>query len=286
VASFYYHPANLPPSANFHPQQFSSKMATDEPDAMEESIEVKQSPTTQVFGTFELAEAIFLELGMSDLLCGVQRTCKQWKAVLDTSLPLQQTLFLKPVVEHTFQLSIIKAPETAWYSFRNSYISGKDGAGAPAIYVHPFYDTFRRHGEKQGERAEDTKTKAFIRLASSTKSPKWKDHLLTQPPLHQIAIADIDPNPCSRLKASSGVTLGQVWDALRDKCAHPGPFLLIKKEGFKPFKDYRDLLWFKQEFKRKQEEGDRPICPSKGSENTIQWDEDSFSGSWDGEMDE
>ncbi|KAK4952002.1 hypothetical protein LTR10_009922 [Elasticomyces elasticus] len=50
-----------------------------------------------VFATVELAELIFLDLSMRDVLCGVKGTCREWKAVVDSSLPIQQALFLRPI---------------------------------------------------------------------------------------------------------------------------------------------------------------------------------------------
>ncbi|KAK5675768.1 hypothetical protein LTS10_011495 [Elasticomyces elasticus] len=50
-----------------------------------------------VFATVELAEMIFLGLSMRDVLCGVQGTCREWSAVVDGSLPIQQALFRKPI---------------------------------------------------------------------------------------------------------------------------------------------------------------------------------------------
>ncbi|KAK5164135.1 uncharacterized protein LTR77_010226 [Saxophila tyrrhenica] len=51
----------------------------------------------KTFAVAELAEAIFLELSMSDLLCAVQATCQHWKAIVDSSTHLQQALFFSPV---------------------------------------------------------------------------------------------------------------------------------------------------------------------------------------------
>lgn len=52
------------------------------------------SATTQTFAIFELAEAIFLELPVRDLVVH-QRTCKQWQAVLAESSKLQEAIFFK-----------------------------------------------------------------------------------------------------------------------------------------------------------------------------------------------
>lgn len=48
-----------------------------------------------VFGTFELLEAILLLLPPRDLLVSSQRVCKRWQAVISNSIYIQQKLFYR-----------------------------------------------------------------------------------------------------------------------------------------------------------------------------------------------
>ena len=52
--------------------------------------------SAQVFDTTELLEMILYKLPIRDLLFA-QRIAKQWKAVIDNSVKLQQALFFRPV---------------------------------------------------------------------------------------------------------------------------------------------------------------------------------------------
>lgn len=49
----------------------------------------------ETFDTAELLEAILLELPMKDLLLS-QKVCKQWKAMVDSSIRVQRKLFMAP----------------------------------------------------------------------------------------------------------------------------------------------------------------------------------------------
>ena len=55
------------------------------------------SACERVFRITELAEAIFLELSISTILCCVQRTCRDWHAIVDQSARLRQALFFAPI---------------------------------------------------------------------------------------------------------------------------------------------------------------------------------------------
>lgn len=54
---------------------------------------------TRTFAIVELAERIFLELPPRDILVNIQRTSKQFQAVVEGSTPIQQALFFKPITD-------------------------------------------------------------------------------------------------------------------------------------------------------------------------------------------
>lgn len=51
----------------------------------------------QVFSQPELAENIFIHLTAGEVLCNVQRTCREWKATVEWSNPISQALFIRPI---------------------------------------------------------------------------------------------------------------------------------------------------------------------------------------------
>lgn len=55
-----------------------------------------QTAASKVLQIPELFEQILRELPQRDILLNVQRTCRAWKAVVDTSPPIQRRLFFAP----------------------------------------------------------------------------------------------------------------------------------------------------------------------------------------------
>lgn len=51
----------------------------------------------RVFGIVELAEQILLALHPTDILCGAQQACRQWRDVVKQSSSIQELLFFKPI---------------------------------------------------------------------------------------------------------------------------------------------------------------------------------------------
>ncbi|KAI5358791.1 putative F-box domain-containing protein [Septoria linicola] len=62
------------------------------------------SAFSKTFGAIELAEMIFLHLPPENLLCKIQRVCRQWRDIVQSNELIQQYLFLAPipVERHTF----------------------------------------------------------------------------------------------------------------------------------------------------------------------------------------
>lgn len=116
-----------------------------------------------VFDTAELAEAIFLELPMRGLLVNVQRTCKQWKAVLDGSRKLQQAMFFEPIADQALH------PDTP------HELAETRPAAHPLVigpYLNPRADKYKY-----------SQLDVLWRLNAS-----WRRQLVSQPP---IARADV-----------------------------------------------------------------------------------------------
>lgn len=55
------------------------------------------SACVRTFNITELAEEIFLHLSPENLLCRVQRVCRQWRRMVESSELIQQYLFFKPI---------------------------------------------------------------------------------------------------------------------------------------------------------------------------------------------
>ncbi|KAF7191916.1 hypothetical protein HII31_06726 [Pseudocercospora fuligena] len=64
---------------------------------------------TKVFGVFELAEQILLELKTEDLF-RAQRVCRQWRAVIESSSPCRKALFLEPGTAEDVHIDNVYTP--------------------------------------------------------------------------------------------------------------------------------------------------------------------------------
>lgn len=64
-----------------------------------------------VFATVELLETVLLKLPIRDLLL-VQRTNKQWQAVITGSKKVQRALFFEPVTSSPISLLLSKPPSS------------------------------------------------------------------------------------------------------------------------------------------------------------------------------
>lgn len=54
-----------------------------------------------VFATFELLEAVLIQLSPADLLLSAQQVSKQWNAIIHTSFRLKRKLFLEATTSKT-----------------------------------------------------------------------------------------------------------------------------------------------------------------------------------------
>lgn len=72
------------------------------------------SACARTFNVPELAEEILLHLPPENLLCRVQRVCRQWRRVVEESELIQQYLFFRPI-SYTCELWDIPAFENPWH---------------------------------------------------------------------------------------------------------------------------------------------------------------------------
>ncbi|KAK3629326.1 hypothetical protein LTR56_018101 [Elasticomyces elasticus] len=160
----------------------------------------QQPAMSELFGIAELLEMVFLGLSMRDVLCNVQRTCRTWKAVVDSSLPIQQALFLKPITSMRLRCDD-DAAQDAWSD-------GDQSIPQPIIFEHPFMTLLFDYADK-----------AFsIRTNHPTGS--WTKCLIAQPAIVQskFKMNSIETKH-EDLKDSEGLVIGalklneRTWNA-------------------------------------------------------------------------
>jgi hypothetical protein len=177
----------------------------------------------KVLGTVELFEHILQFLPFKDLLHS-QRVSRQWKATIDTSLPLQQALFFQPAKSKYAWLyddthTIInelgdkneydgmrdidpKKPISGYqrkvplaFTLSPEQISSGNFHLKKSAYLHPLFKPCKcgivMGGGKNGCRAvqirENLKGRGYFRSPPREES-SWKKMLLTQPPLPDFII--------------------------------------------------------------------------------------------------
>ena len=189
---------------------------------------------TRTFAVFELAEAIFLELPMRDLLVH-QRTCKQWQAVMAESSKLQEAMFFKPATPRALIIH-----------------EGRGGYGNFLIR-HPLVRAHMRPLEDP--------TGALERADAS-----WRRQLITHPPVAEVyaclsgGLLRADSSVPERKKTitarGAGVTMGQVagvfgdYEATRVRFRNQAwwmPFTLDDMPAYEQVEDVKGLnydgLW-------------------------------------------
>lgn len=157
----------------------------------------------RVFNINELAEAIFLHLSLSDLLCIVQPICRNWKNIIDTSINLQQALFRTST-----------CPKARLIDHRLEYAAVQAGLSYEQTVVeHPLLTKIGSGGTSL---ACSFGTNSEVVLCGDA---SWRHCLATQPPVRDICIYDSrDPLGCKTVTSDYGVLLGQLMpneDAMR-----------------------------------------------------------------------
>lgn len=154
--------------------------------------QARASACERLFGVFELAEAIFLELSPQQLLVNVQRVNRAWQEVVNNSMPLQQALFFRPITSDA--LHFVKSfGENRGGSWRFQY----EGGHAATVYEHPLL----------GQLLVDQRqpSSAIARPGAS-----WRRQLLTQPPMSSVTLITGDTRALVKVE-QVGVTMGLVY---------------------------------------------------------------------------
>lgn len=158
-----------------------------------------------VLETPELVEMILSELCMQDLLVNAQRTCKQWKSIIDESPKLQEALFFRPINSKRLVL------RTTLHNLRVERASlGPDSdfknLKSP-VYEHPLV-TQRHRGH-------------FLKITGGPDA-SWRRQLITQPPLTEMQfwhvqtdrnnLDDRDRPGTMKPRSGTALTLGDFVD--------------------------------------------------------------------------
>lgn len=145
-------------------------------------IETPLSPAEKVFSIFELAEQIFLDLPPRDILVNIQRTSKQFQAVVDGSRSLQQALFFEPISSIRLQVARCykrSRCEGRWMlsTLKNPYCGTK--GDSYCIWIHPMIGKIRENDPDYEARCTFTKA-------------SWRRQLVAQPSISSCALIDDD----------------------------------------------------------------------------------------------
>lgn len=149
------------------------------------------SPCDKLFNIPELCEAVFLQLSMRDLLCGVQQTCRQWKAIVDSSTPLQRELFLKP----------IRYPPLRWSNREERWRTSQDDPKSHKVYEHPLFSSL----DDDRYTSRGIEPEALLRREAS-----WRKCLVTQPPVVELVLRPRLPNGDMSAKQATVVNKGGI----------------------------------------------------------------------------
>ncbi|KAI5358887.1 hypothetical protein Slin14017_G111700 [Septoria linicola] len=153
--------------------------------------ESKRCACERLFGVFELAEAVFLELPPQQVLINVQRVNRAWQEVVNTSMPLQQALFFRPITSEPLQF-VQSFGENRGGSWRFRC----EGDQAATVYEHPLL------GQLVMDQLQPSS--AVVRPEAS-----WRKQLLTQPPVSFVTLITGDVRAAVKAK-EVGVTMGSV----------------------------------------------------------------------------
>ena len=136
---------------------------------------------------------------MRDLLVNVQRTCKQWKAVLDGSRKLQQAMFFQPITDqgvHYHSNSLVDNPSR--------------------VIAHPFIQDLET--EHLHDKYKYSKSAGLWRPDAS-----WRRQLVSQPPASQLTVhvrSDMELYRCGCGHQVYASELGITWEDIRSAIAN------------------------------------------------------------------
>lgn len=164
-----------------------------------------------VFGIAELAESIFLECRIQDLLTKCQRVSKQWQDIITTSERLQQALFFRPLPGYRIGRFDNDEPHQPDSYFVDSMLIGWSyGDPLPAdskrrlaedertlVFANPFLDLIFRKSLKYFAPARyvsNAKADYEARRAKMSEvEPSWWRMLASQPPVNDVCFLEVEP---------------------------------------------------------------------------------------------
>ena len=159
------------------------------------------SACEKVFQVTELAEAIFLELSISILLCRVQRTCRGWRAIVASSARLQQALFFTPIARVPLKLG--ERPTHLYESYESE--EDEPNTHLQTVVEHPLLTKIGSSGTSLALLFKP-KVDAVLRPEAS-----WRRCLVTQPPVTEICTYTNDETVgYRRIEDVKGVRLGDL----------------------------------------------------------------------------
>ncbi|CZT18273.1 uncharacterized protein RCC_04118 [Ramularia collo-cygni] len=189
-----------------------------------------------VFGIAELAEKIFLECRIQDLLVSYQRVNKQWHDIITSSKRLQQALFFESVSGHYVD-SFGDHFANWWQYYDDEENDGDEGKLAEAqrrkdegkrvlVFRNPFFEKLHHKTRTEKYRAPS----AYVAAANEdynrrrqdmdSRNASWRRMLVSQPPIIKRDFTRFDyPGLMPMTKESSSPLLLQ--DTLNDddRCA-------------------------------------------------------------------
>lgn len=162
-----------------------------------------------VFGIFELAELIFLECKIQDLLVHCQRVCRQWRNIITSSHRLQQALFFEPLPGYRIVRYDNNEPGQPESIFIDRHLPGWQ-YGDPLsqesrrrladdertlVFANPFLDLVFRKSLKicapfsyvANAVADYDERRRYVSAAK----PSWWRMLACQPPLYELNFASL-----------------------------------------------------------------------------------------------
>jgi hypothetical protein len=158
-----------------------------------------------VFDTMELAEMILGELCMRDLLINVQRTCKNWRLIIEESYKLQVALFFRPANKSRLVYRGRTAEEHVDMIWNSGITNSAAVSPSSPIYEHPI---ITRKCSKVRKYANSW----YKGEAMDHPDASWRRQLATQPPLAELNYRryedGVEITGVIRASTTVGLTLG------------------------------------------------------------------------------
>lgn len=150
------------------------------------SLSLSNSAAETVLKTPELVEMILAHLDLNELL-SVQRVCRHWKEILNSSTRLKRKLYLSPITKIDERIPV----DNAWMKTRFPDL------GVYLLQGNPKWRT---------KFVRALSASDFDRIGTqffSEPNASWRDMLLTQPPIKDVVVYATVEEPTRRKRSSS-----------------------------------------------------------------------------------